>query len=103
MFDAEEADDVERLGQHLEERDLAESGGRDAFFVHLQASLLQGDQLAGGFVLGLVHLAVGPFPDLLELLVLVHIAPDCSQYENPRILNFRLSLFSVRSNRSVRL
>lgn len=72
VLDAKEADDVERLGEQLEERDFPESRRRNAFLVHLEPRLLQSDQLAGGFVLGLVHLPVRAFADLLELLVLLH-------------------------------
>lgn len=72
VLDAEEADDVEGLGEHLEEGDLTEGGGRDAFLVHFKAGLLESHHLAAGFVLGLVDLAVGAFTDLLKLFVFVH-------------------------------
>lgn len=72
VLDAEEADDVEGLREHLEEGDLTESGGRDAFLVHFEPGLLEGDKLAAGLVFGLVDLAVCAFTDLLKLLVLVH-------------------------------
>ena len=34
VFDAEEVDDVERLGEYLEQGDFAERGWGNAFFVH---------------------------------------------------------------------
>ena len=72
VLNAEKADDVERLREHLEEGDLTEGGGRDAFLVHFKAGLLERHHLAAGLVLGLVDLAVGAFTDLLKLFVLVH-------------------------------
>ena len=65
VLDGEESDDVERLREHLEERDLTEGRRRDSFLVHLEPSLLQSDQLACGLVLGLVDLAVRALADLL--------------------------------------
>lgn len=52
----------------LEERDLADGGGRDAL-VHVDADLLERDRLLGGLVQPLVHLPVRALPDLLPLLV----------------------------------
>lgn len=72
VLNAEKPYDVERLREHLQKRDLAERGGRDAFFVHLQTRLLQRDQLACGLVLGLIDLAVRAFSYLLQLLVFLH-------------------------------
>lgn len=72
VLDAEKANDVEGLGEEVEEGDLAEGGGRDAFLVHFEASLLESHHLATGFLLRLVHLAVGAFAHLLELFVFVH-------------------------------
>jgi hypothetical protein len=71
LLDGEELDEVEGVGEEVEEGDLAESGGRDALLVHLEAGLLERHQLARHLVLRLVHLAVGAFPDLLQLLVLL--------------------------------
>jgi hypothetical protein len=72
LLDGEELDDVEGVGEEVEEGDLAERGGRDALLVHLEAGLLERHQLARRLVLRLVHLAVGALPDLLQLLVLSH-------------------------------
>lgn len=72
VLDAEEADDVEGLGQHLEQGDLPECGRRHAFLVHLQPRLLRGHQLSSLLVLRLVHLPVRAFPYLLQLLVFLH-------------------------------
>ena len=72
LLDGEEADDVDGVGEEVEEGDLAERGGRDALLVHLEAGLLERHELARGLVLRLVHLAVGALPDLLQLLVFVH-------------------------------
>ena len=65
LLDGEEADDVDGVGEEVEEGDLAERGGRDALLVHLEAGLLERHELARGLVLRLVHLAVGALPDLL--------------------------------------
>lgn len=72
MFDAKETDNVEGLGKHLEEGDLSESGRRNALLVHLKTGLLKGHQLAIRLVFGLVNLAVGTLPYLLQFLVLFH-------------------------------
>mmetsp|Transcript_56948 Transcript_56948/g.180181 ORF Transcript_56948/g.180181 Transcript_56948/m.180181 type:complete len:344 (+) Transcript_56948:281-1312(+) len=72
VLDREEANHVDALAEHLQEGDLAKGGGRDALLLHLEAGLLQGHQLAGLAAAGLVHLAIGALPDLLELLVLIH-------------------------------
>ena len=55
----------------LEERDLTDGSGGDALVLRLQADLLQGDHLAGGAVLRLVHNTVRPLPDLLQPLVVL--------------------------------
>ena len=65
VLDAEEADDVEGGGEHLEEGDLAERRGRDAFLVDLEARFLERDELSGGFLDGFVDFAVGSFADFL--------------------------------------
>lgn len=65
MFDAEEADDVKGLREHLEEGHFAESGRGDAFFVHFESCFLQSNQLPGRFVLCLVHFPVRSFSHLL--------------------------------------
>ena len=36
LLDGEEADDVDGVGEEVEEGDLAERGGRDALLVHLE-------------------------------------------------------------------
>ena len=54
----------------LEERDLADGGGRDALVLLLEADLLERDRLVGGLVQRLVHHPVRALPDLLLLLVL---------------------------------
>jgi hypothetical protein len=54
----------------LEERDLADGGGRDALVLLLEADLLERDRLVGGLVQRLVHHPVRALPDLLHLLVL---------------------------------
>lgn len=65
VFDAEEANDVEGLREHLEKRDLAEGSWRNAFFVHFELRLLQSHQLAGASVFRFVHLTVRSFSYLL--------------------------------------
>ena len=65
VLDAEEADDVKGGGEHLEEGDLAEGGGGDAFLVDLEARFLERDEFAGGFLDGFVDFAVGAFADFL--------------------------------------
>lgn len=72
VLDAEETYDVEGVRKHLEEGNLTEGGGGNTFLVHLETSLLQGDELAGGLVFGLVNLTVSSFADLLQFLVLFH-------------------------------
>jgi hypothetical protein len=72
VFDGEEADDVERLREHLKERNLAKSGRRNAFFVHFKSCFLEGDYLPCYFVFGFVHFAVCAFAYLLQFLILFH-------------------------------
>lgn len=72
VLDFEEADDVDGLGEHLEEGDFAEGGRRDAFFVHLETGFLESDDLAGGFLFGFVDFAVCAFSYLLQFLVVFH-------------------------------
>lgn len=72
VFDAEEADDVERLREHLEEGDLAEGGWWDPFLVHFEAGFFQRHQLPRALVFRLVDFPVRPLPDLLQLLVFLH-------------------------------
>lgn len=72
VLDAEEADDIEGLGEHLEERDLSKSGGRDSLLVHLKTGLLQGHHLSALLVFRLIHLPVRSFTYLLQFLVFLH-------------------------------
>ena len=75
-FDAEEADDVERLGEHLEQGDFAERGRGNTFFVHFETGFLQGDDFAALLVFSFVHLPVRSFSHLLQFLVLFHFFSD---------------------------
>ena len=72
VLDAEEADDVERLGEHLEQGDFAERGWGNAFFVHFETGFLEGDDFAALLVFSFVHLPVRSFSHLLQFLVLLH-------------------------------
>ena len=40
VFDAEKADDIERLGEHLEQGDFAERCWGNTFFVHFEMGLM---------------------------------------------------------------
>lgn len=94
VLDTEEANDVERLGEHLEEGNLSEGSGRDAFLVHFQSSLLQSYQLSTRFLLRLVHLAVRSFSYLLKLLVFVHgCSVDRTRFQNQFYTVQRLRTF----------
>ena len=92
LLDGEESDDVDGVGEEVEEGDLAERGGRDPFLVHLEPGLLQRHQLPRRLVLRLVHLPVRPLTDLLELLVLVH---DVDLHRRPTRIDRRLLLLLV--------
>lgn len=72
MLHREEAHNVDGLGEHLEEGDLSKGSWGDTLLIHLQTGLLQGNQLPSGLLLGLVHLPICAFSNLLQLLVLVH-------------------------------
>lgn len=71
VLNAYELDDVDGVGEHLEEGDLAEGGGWNTFLVHLQTGFLEGDELAGLLVFGFVDFSIGTFAYLLQFLVLV--------------------------------
>lgn len=58
-------DDVGIAGEHAEDGDLAESGGRDALVVLVEASLLEGHDLPRRPLSRPVHLPVRPLSDLL--------------------------------------
>jgi hypothetical protein len=63
LLDGEELDEVEGVGEEVEEGDLAEGGGRDALLVHLEAGLLERHQLPRHPVLRLVPCTRCPSPD----------------------------------------
>ena len=87
VFDAKETDNIEGLGEHLEEGDLTKSGGRNALLVHLKTGLLKGHQLAARLVFGLVNLAVGTLPYLLQFLIFVHFEFFFSFFLDVKSLN----------------
>ena len=55
------------LRHFLEQRNLADGGGRNALIVALQQNLLQGHNLARLLVAGLEHHSVGALPEKREL------------------------------------
>ena len=56
-----EPDDMGIAREHAKNGDLAKSGGRDAFFVLVEASFLEGYDSASGSLSRSVHLPVRPF------------------------------------------
>lgn len=64
------------MAELAEEGDLAEGGGGDSFVLDLETDALEGDDLVGGLVPGLVDDAIGSLSEvglagLLNLLVSV--------------------------------
>lgn len=57
----------------LEERDLSDGGGGDALIVVVKADALDGDDLVGVLVAGLVDDAVGALANLGHALVLLYL------------------------------
>ena len=45
VLDRKEADDVERLREHLKKRNFTESGRRDAFLIHLEPGFFESNEL----------------------------------------------------------
>ncbi|KAF7811467.1 Cyclin-dependent kinase B2-1 [Senna tora] len=54
--------------EHAQNGNLTESGRRDAFFVLVETSLLEGNDLASRLLSCSVNLSVRPFSNLLKLL-----------------------------------
>ena len=79
----------------LEERDLADGGGRDALVLLLESDLLERDRLVGDLVHRLVHHPVGALPDLLLLLVLQPASTHAR--EQPNTLNQRNQIKTLES------
>lgn len=75
--DVEEAYDV-RVLQLLEERDLADGGGRDALLVRLQPDLFHRHDFARHLVQPLEDHPVGPLPDLLQFAEILQLEPVAS-------------------------
>ena len=70
-------DDV-RVLELLEERNLTDGSGGDAFVLGLETDLLQSEKLSGTLILGLVDDTIGTFSDLFKFLVLIHF-DKCSR------------------------
>ena len=59
------------MAELLENRDLSHGCARNALILILKFDLLQRHSLVAGLVPGFVDIAVGPFTNLLKLLILV--------------------------------
>ena len=74
-------DDVRIPRKHTQNRDLAESGGRDSFVIFVETSLFESDDLPSGLLFCSVNLAVSSFSYDAEERTCSHVSTTSSPFQ----------------------